>query len=441
MNIFKSIYGMTPVDLVRKWENIKRKDGSPSALNIKEIANPNTKLSMACLLENQCVGDGELILGEAAEGISTLSNIGGTTDGSSNSDSYKFQPIAMAIVRRAMPELFAHKVVGVQPMATPVGLAYAIRKIYASNNTDSIEAGWEQIDKWGGYTGSSRQTSAILSQQSSGIYDTSATGANALSAETWDLDPTSGTWPQLKTIVDKKTIEAITRKLGTSYSLESAQDISAMLGVDIEREMVSFLQYEIIAELDRELLFRMKKAATTTALDGETITAVDVSGTAIDGRWSQEKYANIISAIVHQQNKLAQKNRMGRGNFVVVSPGIATALQAAPAGVFNAVDAKTDGFTGMTEIGTMNGGSMKVYYDSYAHTEYALVGYHGANPSENGVIYSPYITGLKRAIAENTFAPRIGAYHRYAITDTLLGSGRFYRLIPFSNVGEIVPTA
>lgn len=425
--------------LVEKWENMKTKKGKRSPLAIDNIENPQVKIAMAKLLENQYNGDGMLIA-EASQADNTLSTVGGNTDGSSNSDSYKFKPIAMAIVRRAMPELFAFKACGTQPMSTPVGLAYAIRKVYASNNTDEVEAGWEEVDRWGGYTGSTRETSAVLDSTSDGFADSSATGAASVSAETWTIDP-SGTWPQLKIKVDKKTIEAIARKIGTSYSMESAQDLQSMLGVDIEKEMVNWLQYEIVAGLDREILYRLKKAATDTSLDGETITAINVSGTNLDGRWNQEKYSNIISAIVHQQAQIAVKTRQGRGNFVVVSPSVATAIQAAPSGVFNAANTQVEGFTGMTEIGTMNSGSMKVYIDTYAEADYALVGYHGANPQDNGVIYSPYTTGLKRAVSEEDFSPRIGSYHRYAITDNLLGSGRYYRLIPFTNMSTIVPTA
>ena len=433
---------LTQKQLVEKWSNMKTKSGKRSPLAIDNIENPYVKTAMAQMMENQYKGDGTVVaLNEASQASNTLSTLGGNTDGSSDSDSYKFKPIAMAIVRRAMPELFAFKVCGTQPMNTPVGLAYAIRKIYASNNTDEIEAGWDQIDRWAGYTGSTRQTSAALDSTSDGFADSSATGAASVSAETWTIDPSSGTWPELEIKIDKKTIEAIARKIGTSYSIESAQDIQTMLGVEIEREMVDFLQYEIVAGLDREILYRLKKAATDTSLDGESITAVNVSGTNLDGRWSQEKYANIVSAILHQQSNIAIKTRMNRGNFVVVSPAVATAIQAQPSGVFNASKNAVDGYTGMTEIGTMNSGSMKVYIDTYAEADYALVGYHGQNPRDNGVIYSPYTTGLRRTVAEGDFSPRIGAFHRYAITDTLLGSGRYYRLIPFTNMDTIIPTA
>lgn len=427
--------------LIEKWENITDENGELHSLSIKNIEDSHVKSTMAQLMENQFNGDGSVIsqqmIDEASQASNTLSTLGGETDGSSNSDSYKFKPIAMAIVRRSMPELFAHNVVGVQAMNSPVGLAYAIRKIYASDNDDGHEAGWDKMPEYAGYTGSTPQASAALDS-----YDTSATGADATSAETWTIDPSSGTWPELKTKVDKKTIEAMTRKLATSYSLESAQDIRAMLGIDLEQEMVQFLQYEIVAELDRELIARMKSAATNAANGGETLSSINVSGTSIDGRWGQEKVSQIVTAIIHQANRISTLTRQGSGNFVVVSPAIATALQSAPQGVFNKSISNVNATrAGVAEIGTLNGDSIKVYRDSYARNDYAMVGYKGATPSEAGIVYSPYIMGLERTKSEKDFSPRIGVIKRYAITDNLLGSGRYYRVLNFTNMGTIVPGA
>ncbi len=431
-------------EIVRKWSNIKDDEGNLTKMSVHDIENKHIKECVAQLLENTendfgLIADDNMLF-EASQADNTLSTIGGTTDGSAAADSYQFQPIAMALVRRTMPEIFAHNVVGVQPMNAPVGLAYALRKIYASNNTDQHEAAWEVPDYYGGYTGNQRQTSAILSQ-TGGIYDTSATGAVATSAETWELKP-SGTYPQLKLKVDKKTIEAKTRKLGTSYDIESAQDLRAMLGVDIEREMVETIQGELVAELDRELLYRMKLAATTTSLGGEVLTAINVSGTQIDGRWSQEKFSNIINAIIYQSGRIATLTKMSAGNFVIVSPAIAAALQSAAPGVFTRNTADISQRAGVANIGTMNGGAITVYRDSHARTDYALVGYKGPKPTEAGIIYCPYLLGLtQRAVAQEDFSRRIGTMMRYDIVDNLLDSGRFYRLLSFTNMSTIIPGA
>jgi len=422
-------------ELIQKWTNVTDEDGNRSVLAIDENWSYEKKAAIATVLENQVDGDGQLVIGEAAQANTTLSSLGGSTDGSADSDAYQFQPIALALARRAMPRLFAFNTCGVQPMQGPVGLAFAMRVIYKSNNADGIEAGWDKMNEWSGYTGSTSQTSAVLND---GF--TSATGAASTSAETWELGA-GGSYPELTTEWDKKTIEAVARQVGSTISMFAQQDIRAMHGVDLEREMVSRLEYELVAGLDREILAKIKSAATNTALGGEVISAVNVSGTNLDGRWSQEKFSNMINAIVHQQGRIASLTRLGNGNFVVVSPAVATALQSAPPGVFTRSAAAVSTFNGLPEIGTLNAGSMKVYFDSYASTDYALVGFKGEEASQAGVIYSPYLSGVRKTVAEKDFSTVLGAHHRYALTDSLLDSGRFYRYIPFTNVSSIIATA
>jgi hypothetical protein len=246
--------------------------------------------------------------------------------------------------------------------------------------------------------------------------------------------------------IDQIAITAKTRKLAASFSLEAAQDVKAMQGLDIEREMVNFLQYEVTSELDREILTAVKDAAVDTANGGEVISAIDLTGwngssvNGIDGRWSGEKYMNIIASIIYQQNKIAIKTRRGPGNFTVVSPGIATALQAA-GHQFVQFTQNVNATHVMAPIGKLNG-TMDVYRDQYAYTEYALVGFKGPSISDAGVIFSPYIMGLTmRAISPDDFAPRIGTMARYAVTNSLLGAGRYYRLIPFYNVDKLIAGA
>jgi len=433
--------------IIKEWSELKDKDGNRSKLAIDTIEDEDIKMTTAVLLENQKTQYQMItedlspeMLFEASQGTNNLGTLGGTTDGVASASSYKFQPISLALSRRAMPALFAHKVCGVQPMNGPVGLAYALRKVYASNNTDNIEAGWQDVDKWAGYTGSQVGTSGILDTSVNGISDTSATGVAGTTAEEWQI---GADYPELKIKVNKITIDAKSRQLATSYSLESQMDLKVMLGVELEKEMVRFLQYELVAELDREIVYRMKKAATTTSLGGVSIPVVNVSGTALDGRWSQEKFSNIVNAIIHQANAIGTATREGAGNFVIVSPTIATVLQSSPPGVFTKNSAVVDATrAGVAEIGTMNGGAIKVYRDSYASTDFALVGYKGPTSNQSGIIYSPYLLGLtSKTVAEGDFSPRIGTKMRGAITDTMNGSGNYYRLIPFSNLSSIIATA
>lgn len=419
--------------LVKKWEEAKGK------VSIKDIKDQYMKENLALLLENQERKDwsGKDVFLETSQGSTStvsLSQLGYTFPaGTQDNDSWRFRPVALALVRRTFPELFANKVVGVQAMSTPVGLAYALRTVY--NDGNNQEAAWDSVDYYGGYTGSTPQASAALSQEADGIYDTSATGAVTSAAEAYQL---TGSYPQLKMRIDKVSIEAATRKLAASFSLESAQDIKAMHDLDVERELLNVIQYESIAELDRELLYRMKVASQNTAQGGEVISAINCSGTtALDGRWSQERYANIVAAIINQAQRIAVKTRRGPGNFVCVSPQMATVLQAS-GHPFTRLHSSVNSLTTMSEIGMLND-SLTVYRDIYAKTDYALVGYKGPGISDCGIIFSPYIMGLtSKAIDPTDFSPRIGVMARYAITDTLLGAGRYYRLLPFSNVGSII---
>lgn len=438
-------------ELVKKWESAEGK------MSIKDIADPYLKENLAQLLENQETKDfnGQEVFLSESDGVVNVGQLAsdGLSNGAPSLDAYKFRPVALALVRRAFPDLFANKIVGVQAMSTPVGLAYALRVVY--NDVNNIEAAWDNVPEYAGYTGSTTYTSADLNAPSgtgdlsatvgaTGIYDTSATGVVTSAGETWQIAGTSGTpeWPQLKLKIDQKAIEAYTRKLAASFSLEAAQDIRAMHGIDIEREMVNILQYEVTAELDRELLSNIKNAAIDTANGGEVISPIDLTGNGfgIDGRWSGEKYMNIISSIVYFSNKLAITTRRGPGNFVVVSPAIASALQSAGHQFVN-YSQNVNPATTMSAIGKLNG-TLEVYRDQYAKTEYALVGYKGPGISDSGIIFCPYIMGLtNRAISQDDFSPRVGVMSRYAIVTNLLGAGRYYRLIPFYNVNKLIAGA
>lgn len=407
-------------ELVEKWSGVEGK------LSIAGIADESIQENMAILLQNQEVKniEKELFQESFSTGVAgSGASIGGPDSGSTKG---VFAPISMALVRRTFPSLFANKVVGVQAMTTPVGLAYAIRFLYGDGLN---EAGWDVVPEYSGFTGSISGTSGTAD---------AGTGVATADAEAWAI----GTqYPQLKFRLDRVAVEAKTRKLATSFSLESAMDIKAMHDVDIEKELINIIQYEMVAEQDRELVARIKYAAVQTgtfngaAYGGEAALTYDVAKA--DGRWSQEKFSNIVTAITDRAHEIGRKTRRGIGNFVIVSPRVATALQAAGAQFTrntNAVDANSI----FPEVGTING-QLKVYRDTYATTDYALVGYKGPGVSDAGLVYSPYVTGLSnRAIDPTDFSPRIGVMSRYAITDSLLGSGRYYRLINFTNLSGLI---
>jgi len=434
-------------------DNFDRKEAyekwmkAPGKLSVSNITESEVRENMSVLLENQERQD---VRKELNEDAITTSNFG-----SNSGEGAKFSPIALALVRRSFPDLFAHKVVGVQAMNSPLGLAYALRYAYDvagvpptgttpgltafNGGSDQYEAGFRKVGEYSGYTGST--PNSALSTALTAIYDFSTTatagkfgtGMTTSTAEAWSIG--ARTMPSMKLFLDKVAIEAKTRKLGASFSLESAQDLKAMQGIEIEREMLNILNYEITAELDREILGRMIQAAVDTNNGGAAPITFNVS--ASDGRWSQEKFSNIVNLATKLANDIATSTFRGAGNFAVVSPRVATALQAAGS-QFTANTSDINAAHTMAEVGTING-TIKVYRDAMAPIDYMLVGYKGPGVSDCGLIYSPYITGLfNRAIDPNTFGVNIGVMSRYSITDTLLGSGRYYRLATITNLSSVL---
>ena len=391
-------------------------------LSIKDIKDPYVRENLAVLLETQSIKDPvRELLGEE----STFS-----TTTPSSEDSGQFKPIALALVRRTFPDLFANKVVPVQAMNGPVGLAFALRFMYkdgTSGYDPNREAAFNSVNIFSGFTGSTSGASATAD---------SGTGVSTTEGESWQLNPGTGQMPELKLMLSRTAIEAKSRKLAASFSLEAAQDIKAMHDIDVEREMVNVLQYEVLAELDRELVAKLKNVAVDPTKGGFAAATIDVSGS--DGRWSQEKFAVVANTIVAQANNIAISTRRGAGNFVIVSPRVATALQAAGRQFFTNNSANVAATTVLSEVGNING-VITVYRDSYASSDYALTGYKGPGISDGGVVYSPYIMGLlSKAIQPDDFSPRVGVMSRYALTDSLLGAGRYYRLNNYTNLDKVL---
>ena len=410
--------------LVEKWSNTE-KLGDFSIASLDE----NLKESMAQLLENvvsQKSVTRQINEASFANSTASVGELGSTA---------AYKPISLALMRRTMPVVFAQKAVGFQPMRTPVGLAYALRVIYNHlDGTNGPEAAWDQVPIYSGFTGSTSGASATYSSAA----DT-GTGVETSVGEAWSI----GTdYPQLKVVLEQVAIIAKTRKLAASFSLETAQDISAMHNIDIQRELIRVLQAEVIAEMDREIIAKLKTTAVT-GTGGAPAKVLDLNATSgtpgyVDGRWSQEQISSLVTSIIHQANVIAISTRRGAGNFAIVSAGVATALQAARPS-FQGVTTKVNPTrAGVAEIGTLNG-DITIYRDQYATDEYALVGYKGEGQNDCGIILSPYLMNVVNTGQDpNTFAPRIGVMSRYAITDSLLGSGRYYRLINYHNMNKVV---
>lgn len=414
-------------ELVKYWEDV------PGKMSIASEKDQYIKENLAILLNNQKQKDikAETIFESTITNTEAGTNAGGTG---------AFSPISLALVRRTFPELFANKVVGVQAMAGPVGLAYALRFFHQTGNTPEVEAAFNAVADYSGYTGDDLALS--------GAKDTGR-GALGTTAEGFQFDGSPGKMPELSLKIDQTAVTAATRKLAASFSLEAAQDIKAMHGVDVEREMVNVLQYEIQAEMDREIVGRLHDLATdttTAGVDGQTATTLDLSATSqvgqtkiSDGRWSQERFSSVVTQIIKQANDIAITTRRGAGNFAIVSTRLATALQAAGP-VFSRNQANVNPTASMTDIGTING-NITIYHDTYhaTTTDSALVGYKGPGISDAGLIYSPYIMGLmNRAVDPEDFSPRVGVMSRYAMTGNLLGAGRYYRKLNVTHLDQLI---
>jgi hypothetical protein len=407
--------------LVQKWSNTAEL-GALSIESLDESIKPN----MAILMENQdSFKSMNAMLAESFTNSTTsIGELGSNA---------AYKPISLALVRRTFPVLFAQKCVGVQPMSTPVGLAYALRFIYNDiAGVNGPEAAWDQVPIYSGFTGSTSGTSATYSTSGAG------TGVDTSVAEAWKM---GSTYPQMKLILDQTSIIAKSRKIGASFSIESAQDINAMHNINIMQEIVKVLQYEIIAEMDREILATLKTTAIsgTGAAGAKYINLNATSGTTfVDGRWSQEQISSLVTSIVYQAEKIADSTRRGAGNFVVVSPAVAAMLRAArPNFTGNETNVK-QAQAGIAEIGNLNGG-ISVYRDHYATNDYALVGYKGPEQSDCGVILSPYVTNvMNTAIDPEDFSTKVGCMSRYAITNSLLGSGRYYRYMDIQGASKVI---
>lgn len=413
---------------------------APAVLSVANIEDKYIRENMAKLMENQKSQDvGSALNEDFSMGVGAPL---GADQGIPHGGDSKavFAPISLALVRRVFPQLFANVLVGVQPLSGPVGLAFALRYIYkdAGDPNKLVEAAWKAVPEYSGFSGSTANTSG---ERDAG------TGVDTQSAEAWkitgDYDEIQthndfstglrGKIPELGLMFSRQSIVAKTRKLAASFSLESAEDIKRMQGVEMMTEMVNVLQYEMTAEIDRETIARCKslcKPIICKAGDSDAVQAGWV------GRWSQERYSRIVGLIMKAGNDIATATRRAAANIAVVSPDMASVLQQA-APFFNKVTHDVNGSTATPEIGTING-AIKVYRDNYA-VDYTgvdngevLLAYKGTGVSDCGVVFCPYVTGVvNQAIDPNDFSPRVGVMSRYAFANNMLGADNYYRMLKF----------
>jgi hypothetical protein len=378
----------------KKWEPVLKHE------SLAPIADPYRRAVTAVILENQekAMREERGILHEATHANATGASI----------DNY--DPILISLVRRALPNLMAYDVAGVQPMTGPTGLIFAMRSHYTSQS--GTEALFNEAD-----TDFSGEGTHAGSNPVDGSY-TTGTGVSTSTAEGFG-DSTS--LAQVAFSIDKTTVTAKSRALKAEYTIELAQDLKAIHGLDAESELSNILSQEILAEINREVIRTIYKVAKTGAASTATAGTFDLDVDS-NGRWSVERFKGLLFNIERDANAIAQDTRRGKGNFIICSSDVASAL--AMAGVLDYTPALSTNLnvddTGNTFAGVLNG-RYKVYVDPYsantgAASQFYVVGYKGTSPYDAGIFYCPYVPlQMVRAIDPNTFQPKIGFKTRYGM--------------------------
>ena len=328
----------------------------------------------------------------------------------------KFDPVLISLVRRAMPQLIAYDVAGVQPMTQPTGLIFAMKSRYSTQG--GTEALFNEADTDFAGTGTH-----------SGVYDfggseTTGTGLATADGERLGQGGTGdGSFGQMAFSIEKTSVTAKTRALKAEYSIELAQDMKSVHGLDAEGELSNILSTEILAEINREVIRTIYKTAKAGAAVGTAAAGTFDLDVDSNGRWSVEKFKGLMFQIEREANAIGQQTRRGRGNFIITSADVASAL--AMAGVLdyssalNGMNNLTVDDTSTTYAGVLNG-KYKVYVDPYtanvSNTQFFVVGYKGQSAFDAGLFYCPYVPlQMVRAVDPNSFQPKIGFKTRYGL--------------------------
>ena len=371
------------------------------------------------ILENQekALKEDRSFLSEAAPTNAT----GGSVD--------NWDPILISLVRRAMPNLIAYDVCGVQPMTGPTGLIFAMRARFASQTGAEALADEAMPDIsnqnaagtiGGGDIGATETNPAVLNDSPSAGTYTSATGMTTAQGEALG-DSATNAFAQMAFSIEKHTVTAVSRAMKAEYTMELAQDLKAIHGLDSETEIANILSAEILAEINREVIRNIYVTAVKGAQVNTTTAGIFDLDTDSNGRWSVEKFKGLMFAVERDANAIGQQTRRGKGNMIICSADVASALQMA--GVLDYTPALANNLnvddTTTTFAGVMNG-RYKVYVDPYAAnvaaSQYYICGYKGTSPYDAGLFYCPYVPlQMVRAVGESSFQPKIGFKTRYGI--------------------------
>ncbi|ASR76178.1 major capsid protein [Synechococcus phage Bellamy] len=468
--------------LQEKWKPLLNHEGCD------EIKDPHRRAVTAVLLENQekflreqsAFNESGMLNEQPTMNTNSGANAGFSAGATATGPVAGFDPVLISLIRRSMPNLVAYDLAGVQPMSGPTGLIFAMRSRYNTQTGD--EAFYNEADT--GFSGSDAgfDNTNGYSNRAAGFGSTSNVGTNpsvlnpTATASTTDynvgqgmrtddaesLDGTGNdAFNQMAFSIEKVTVTAKSRALKAEYSLELAQDLKAIHGLNAEAELANILSTEILAEINREVIRTIYKTAEQGAVSNTATAGVFDLDIDSNGRWSVEKFKGLLFQIERDANAIAQRTRRGKGNIIMCSADVASALTMA--GVLDYTPALNANLTvddtGNTFAGVLQG-KYRVYIDPYAANltaanaatnsgnQYYVVGYKGTSPYDAGLFYCPYVPlQMVRAVGENSFQPKIGFKTRYGLVanpfseGTTQGAGaltsnanRYYRRVAVKNL-------
>ena len=450
--------------LQEKWAPILDYDG------LDPIKDAHRRSVTAILLENQEkeLREERSFLSEApTNSTNTGANAGFSADAAAGGPTAGFDPVLISLIRRAMPNLVAYDLAGVQPMNGPTGLIFAMRSRYTNqsgtealfNEADTAFSGQDSgFDETNGMTnaavglGTTAQDGdnpSVLNDSSPGTYNVGQ-GMRTDAAESLGE---SEHFNQMAFSIEKVTVTAKSRALKAEYSLELAQDLKAIHGLNAEAELANILSTEILAEINREVIRTIYNVARPGAAANVATQGTFDLDTDSNGRWSVEKFKGLIFQMERDANAIAQETRRGKGNMILCSADVASALTMA--GVLDYTPALNANLnvddTGNTFAGVLQG-KYRVYIDPYSANvsgnQYYVIGYKGSSPYDAGLFYCPYVPlQMVRAVGQDTFQPKIGFKTRYGIVENPFSQGttqglgglskntnRYYRRVKVANL-------
>jgi hypothetical protein len=405
--------------LMKKWNPVLEHGELPS------IKDNHKRAVVAQLLENQEIACRESSSGGYHSQTSLLSeaaptnSMGASSSTASDGAIDTYDPVLISLVRRAMPNLIAYDIAGVQPMTGPTGLIFAMRSRYASQG--GTEALFNEANS--GFAGAASNTGTQTGSTPAFANATNYTVGTGMSTATAEAlgDAANNQFSEMAFSIEKISVVAKSRALKAEYTMELAQDLKAVHGLDAEQELANILSTEILAEINREVVRTVNLTATLGAQENVATAGTFDLDVDANGRWSVEKFKGLMFQIEREANAIAKATRRGKGNIMICSSDVASALQMA--GVLDYTPALANNLqvddTGNTFAGVLNG-RIKVYIDPYfaasSGVHYATIGYKGTSAFDAGLFYCPYVPlQMVRAVGQDTFQPKIGFKTRYGM--------------------------